>query len=495
MPIMSHESWLRRTDAGFAARRGTHLRAVDAALQQYHQRPDQGSLNTLRSTLKAWTTASTRHRMLSRTESSDDWLDDRRNKDHAVDDLYVQVGLGALSESDRIQVDAGLAELESDRKGLLRVLFEGAQLEWRSGVAGKILGLKMDVGVGGVFAANNLKATITRAPNVAPVPSGPAGRQIADSIFGDLVPPQLKSEVAAALQLIIPGFMEKFGAACVPLVGAGVTGVLALKSFVAGVSRQREVWASEALRASGQIADGDPVAAFVALEVALTRDRNKNYFEAATGAAECGAKIAGTLIDGGVASNAAVGLASSIMQLTNVIRIVVRDVSEKNRANELLASGDFDIGVCRAHPILGAYLICCAPHGALLNLTNLAWPHRWVRDLQRASENVAPLREVARALIDDSRFVIPQLAHHAGLLKRRKDLIKAAIASREQRSVALLTAKELEVDGPEFREAWKTDDELQGGILTIPALETGAPPPNRYLVAWEARRRARGQIP
>ena len=79
MPIMSHDSWMRRTRRGITKPRSDELRVVDSALEAFTKAPDSRTLGALKLAMDRW------------TASKDDPLKSVRNSDGAVADLMKQI--------------------------------------------------------------------------------------------------------------------------------------------------------------------------------------------------------------------------------------------------------------------------------------------------------------------------------------------------------------------------------------------------------------------
>ncbi|RST50645.1 M35 family metallo-endopeptidase [Variovorax sp. MHTC-1] len=80
MPVMSYDTWMRRTRRGLTKPRSSELRVVDAALKSFTERPDSQTLGALKLAVKNW------------TDSKDEPLRSIRNSDGAVADLLRQLG-------------------------------------------------------------------------------------------------------------------------------------------------------------------------------------------------------------------------------------------------------------------------------------------------------------------------------------------------------------------------------------------------------------------
>lgn len=243
------------------------------------------------------------------------------------------------------------------------------------------------------------------------------------------MPSIAQREVLGAVQTLVPSFQAQFAAAVMPLSGiliaAGATfwntGSAAAKQY--GIMQTR-------MHRDRALAGVEAKHAIAAMIRILERERNADIYAATVSVAELGGKIAGLAIDGGMASNTAVGLAANVAKLLNIVRIVYRDVSEKNAANKLLISGRVDLQVFEVCPLLGAYLVCCLPTSALMALILDRFGEAgWMDVAERtASHHAAPLLDKARTVIKEHRFEIASLRRFPGAMSVNQEKIDRAIA-------------------------------------------------------------------
>ena len=121
------------------------------------------------------------------------------------------------------------------------------------------------------------------------------------------------------------------------------------------------------MHATRALSTEDPEAALQAVLRMLEREHNKNLSEFAVGLSEFGSKAATLLADGGTATNAAIGLSFGLIKLVMLMRIVVRDVQERNAANKVIQRPLITNELFAVCPVMGAYLICCAPTSVIVN--------------------------------------------------------------------------------------------------------------------------------
>lgn len=425
MAIMTVERWLKYTDGGLTSIRSGRLKAVDSALAQYHKSKSPADLDRLRSALVGWM-----------QDKGTDWKSSVRNRHHAVDDLYREVMGVAVTKSGAEMV--ALSHLQDESRALIETLFRNRKLEWRNGFLGKLGDRKLEalftVGNEGLNAAASTDEAIRGDDSFGPTaqrgaiegarqaaPYAKAGARVAAApamlLFNTLVPADARHEVLMALAKVYPDFMEKLVASMIPFAGVIVAGgVLAkdLKKLAAEayhLNRTR-------MHVERSLAVREPESAMRALTRILERERNASALEASLSLVEFGSKLATTLVDGGSATGPAISAAAGVVKLGNIIRVIVRDVQEKNAANRAMANG-INITVFETCPLVGAYYVCCAPTSALVTEIYDRWWHpEWRGDVERTvTRHIEPIRERARHVIHEHRFVIPGLERYPGVLK------------------------------------------------------------------------------
>jgi hypothetical protein len=266
-----------------------------------------------------------------------------------------------------------------------------------------------------------------------------------------VVPPSAQAEVLKAVQLLVPSFQAQFAAAVVPLGGILIAAGTTLWNTGNAPHKQWGIVDSRMHR-DRSLAGVEGLAAINALIRILERERNADIYSATVSVAELGGKIAGLAIDGGMATNTAVGLAANIAKLLNIVRIVYRDVSEKNAANKLLqwGEGSIDISVVETCPLLGCYLICCLPTSALMALIVKRFGQTgWMDMAERtATHHIQPLREKARNVIKGHRFEITALARFPGLLTENEDEKRRMMENFGRSGMVGLSAKDFPAPQP-----------------------------------------------
>jgi hypothetical protein len=409
--IIGHKEWMKLTDGGKTSIRSPRLRALDSALEQYHLHPDQAHFIAIHKAMSAW------------IEATPDWKASVRNAHHAVETLRLQLKGQAAGG---VASGAGLSAMKDEAHQVMLHIFRGAQITWKNEFAGK-LSMALADPLSGDFvaklavrqyktsAANNKWGTALNSAGVGigssslhSMRTGGGSGGIGDlvsKLVSQVVPSGAQREVLGAVQSLVPTFQTQFAAAVVPLGGiliaAGATfwntGSAAVKQY--GIVQTR-------MHRDRSLAGVEAKHAIAAMIRILERERNADIYAASVSVAELGGKIAGLAIDGGMASNTAIGLASNVAKLLNIVRIVHRDVSEKNAANKVLVSGRVGVQIFEVCPLLGAYLVCCLPTSALMALILDRFGEAgWMDAAERtASHHLDPLREKARTVIKEHRF-------------------------------------------------------------------------------------------
>lgn len=433
--IISYDDWMRRTHGGRLSIRSSNLKAIDAALMRYHQSPGEPTRSALEGSLYSWIQT-----------KGPKWKLSIRNRAGAIQQLLERVsGLTELRPSldpeTLFMVSQGLELVEGEPAAITAKLFSGARLEWRGSV--KVLNKKdhaeesvaiMRTRVGRMrpnlknAAIESAGVAYSLASNTAALTGGQdmhvggGGRgssaQSAAWLVSQIAPANIRAEVTRHLTEIMPDFMTQLAKSLTPFAGVIFTGGCAL---VAGCSAMRDEYRIGLAkdRSTRIMTAREPAEAMLALIRILERERNANVYEASVGLAEFGGKLAGVLLDGGTATNAAIGLSAAVVRLTNLIRLVVRDVQERNAANKIMKMG-VDISVFRECPLIGCYLLCCAPTSVLINLMAVNWGEPgWNLDIeQTVLKDLQPAQEQARRIIHANRFVIPTLMHYPNVISR-----------------------------------------------------------------------------
>ena len=442
-PVMPHAQWMSLTNAGALMVRSGELSAVDNALAKYHFTKSAADKQALTAALLKW--------MQSKGNA---WKTSARNKNHGVEILYAQLtGTGGVTLVGAERV--GLSHVRDESRAIVEDLFHGKRLEWRASFKHKLGEQKIGTSLGTltiIRSADTLSGGAVKgglhagasalqsapgalASEVLPGAhiggGGGGGMALAKDLLESLVPSDILPDVTHALAGLMPAFMAELAASLTPFVGVIVSGggaVWATKNSL------RSLWRLDAAQQHilGSLSKAEPAAALAALTRLLERERNRNVFAMGVGLADFGGKLAGLLADGGTATNAAIGLASSVIKLTNIIRIIVQDVLERNAANRQMLKR-VDLKIFATCPVVGAYMVCCVPTSVLVN--TIFDEHfgkvGWQAEVEDAAKHhLAPLKEQARRLVHEHRFWIPSLANHQGLLEVNKKKLEAMLARK-----------------------------------------------------------------
>ncbi len=399
--VIEYEYWMQLTNAGMFSVRNNALREVDQALKRFHQTQSPFDKQSTLAALQKWITA-----------EGNNWKHSVRNRYSGIEILQADLTGNRMIQLSAAE-QAAWAFIRDESKQVLRKIFHGRTLEWRSGIFSKLKGCLetiYDTGMHMPFDAMTVDSFAKGDDQVF------TRRKLAKEIFDKIVPPQVQDAVVKALEYILPDFFEQFAISMIPFIGALHSATGAVRSTAEAIGKQIVLERTQN-HAHNSFAHGEPFQATQAMIKILHRERNNAAFGASVDLGAMTAKIVGTLVDGGTLSVAVTGLATASIKLMNMIHIVTRDCLERHHANEML-SKTFDASVFDKCPILGAYMICCAPSSVLMNgliqtgpsvgwrgKAEHAWKNHWI-----------PLRMEAQELIKNHRFVINSLANSPGVL-------------------------------------------------------------------------------
>lgn len=422
--IMPHAQWMKLTDGGFTSIRSSELRKLDKALATYEKSKKPADLDLLRRALVGWMQA-----------KGANWKTSVRNKRGAVENLYKQVM--DLPGKAKTGADiVALSHLRNESRAIVTDLFCGKSLEFRPGFLQKLAVSKKSAVLNVSGAARDARSLLKPAVKGGLQAAGNGGGRMSgmsiDSFCKLIIPADLHTDVMAVIAKELPGFMTELAKAVTPFLGVITAGGGALKSeATAARDEYRRSQAQTHLQFS--LSSGEPRMAIQACVRLLERELQSSGAAAAIDTTAFAGKVAGFFADAGTATNAAIGLVSSAAKLTLLIFEITRDVMERNDANKLMNSLDivspkvFD--VC---PIVGAYLVCCAPTSVMVNTVfDRFFDHGWREDVEYTVEkHIGPLREQARRVIHAHRFWIPALQNFPGVLQVNKKKLKEMAAKQ-----------------------------------------------------------------
>jgi hypothetical protein len=414
--IMPLTQWMNMTHGGYLSVRSSELKALDDALARYHRTNAPKDKQALILALTTW--------MEAQKAKGANWKTSVRNKNRAVDILWSQLtGIGQKSTEFSDEELEALIAIRDESRLIVKTLFRDKRVIWKKDFTDKLATEKWGVRLGVPGALRDLNtvsggALVSGAQAVGSISIGLEGHGRISSMLRSIIPDDVYDEVMAEILHIMPNFMEELVASMLPVLGPVKAGTVAVFSTAKALYNQWQMeWGRHYM--AGSLMDGAPADAMNAVIRILQREQNKNAFEASTSVAEFAGKLAGTLADGGTATNAAIGLAAGLTRLLNIVRIVVRDVREKRAANRLMREERLDSKVFDVCPIIGAYMIVCAPASVLCNTVfdSTFGQRGWQDQVENAVRRFhIPMKETAMGVINKHRFHIPQLNDYAGIM-------------------------------------------------------------------------------
>jgi hypothetical protein len=417
--IISHREWMKLTDGGALATRSPALKALDAALLAHEKKPDPAGKQALVSALHGWINA-----------QGPGWKTSIRNRRNAIETLFRQLGPeGGQIKPNRVALSHAFHESEI----FVADLFHGKKIVPRPGLMTKIAGnatlSKLAAGWA-VFSVAKQSHALHKLTTPASAPG--LASQLARMLADEIIPPEARVEAMQMLASLMPEFMANLSAACAPFVGVGISGVTSI--VAAGKAAQAEYKVRTSMtHAARTLSAGDPEAAFQAVIRMLEREFNNNMAAAGVGYAAFGAKLVSLLVDGGAVTNTAISLTTALINLLMLARIVVRDVMERKEANKLLAQPVVTAALFAASPLMGAYLVCCAPTSVIVNTVidydTFARPGMMDKVERAVKTHIQPLKEVAQKLVKEHRMYIPELQKHAGIIEKNAGNLKKMAAA------------------------------------------------------------------
>jgi len=408
--IMSHARWMKYTYGGVTSIRSSQLKAIDAALGRYHGAPTQENLDKLRTAIVGWM-----------QKEGPNWKSSVRNRYHAVDDLHKQ-SMGIPVPPREASEIIGFSYVRAESRTIVDDLFRGATMDWKPGILPKLADNKFGLSLNAADAAKN-------AASLKPSSAGVAAKatEMAQKAFDTLVPYTVAGEVGLALARVMPHFMKELVASMVPFAAIPTTGAVAVYNGIQTIYREYLIDDVRTHQARSLSAD-EPAAAIQALIRMLERERNYYAYSASVSLAAFVGQLTGVLVDGGTVSTAAVGLASNVAKLANIIRIIVEDVKEKSAANKKMHSMQVTGEIFNTCPLVGAYLILCVPTSVMLNTVfdRIAeHEHGWRGDVERTVQrHLIPLQNAARRVVQEHRFFIPALTNYPGMFVRNEQKLE-----------------------------------------------------------------------
>jgi hypothetical protein len=397
---MSHELWMKDT-AAFARQRSTELQAVDQALKSYElalQISSGSVLNekkALQEKLERWKTA--------QSAKGQDWHLSVRNKLKSVETLDAELGLiitpsGGLNSRGELMIDP--EELRARR-----LVAEAVKHNTRMMFTGQRLTIKNAKALADVNAVRSAMSTFKTAASKVTSGAPPAAssdlghrlRTLLTSLFGEAG----AGDVEHALG---PVFME-FLSSATPFLGVIKSGGQAISKW--GQAAKGLYSQSKMKGAERSFAAGDPAAAFDAIVVIQDREIVADATSASIYTAGAAAKAAFTAADFGALSGPLLGAAETFAIVVQKIYLFARDWNETKSANALLDTGALDLGLFKASPLLGCYLVANSDTSSIINMAVGDYGRAgWKFEVEVMVKKAQPVFEKARSIIRGSRFEI-----------------------------------------------------------------------------------------
>lgn len=447
--IMPYNTWMELTKTN--SPRSSELRAIDAALENYHRNSSETNLSILKLALHRW-------KMSKGFDEASGWVTSERNGRQAVERLDLQLfGIDStLAQCENLAVLAELpfygielwAETEAKmylkaaRESCLHDLFVGKEVVFKQlkliKAARRIRkqlskAMSKAIEAGNVLASPAFAAAAqataparaavsdardramapvhqalapireAREHAMAPVNSAmaaaeDAAKQLIEEILSQF-PARVAEEALRLIMELVPNFMTDLAASIAPYISLAPGSVkVVTNSFKA--LKQEYTWIETKYHIeAGAIRSGDPAIAANCILRLIERKRNNAGRLAALYSTDVSVKAAGIAADAaswGVPSVSAIvtplqGAATALARLSLTVYAFARDVYEKYVANKMLR---------RAHgirltsklfdecPLLGCYFISCSTTSDIINfLVEDMGTPGWNLDVERMAND------------------------------------------------------------------------------------------------------------
>jgi hypothetical protein len=409
MPLlMTYEQWMKRTHS-MVRPRSDSLKVIDEAIRR---RDEMGA----KKALVAWIDDQNKKRQ--------DWHRSVRNQDHAVEELYKQLGvLGTAVPYKNIteEMDDKLAKAHIRREQRLAAakMFDGRTLKFKDSFWG-ISRKTCAEGRSKLFnsAKNVGKSTVGVGGNIASVGSsaysiGSDLKTTIQTIMGTLAP----ETQSALVEHVFGEGIAQFVANVTPVIGVVSSGAKAIKDWV-GVAMNVSK-ATEMESRYGDVRMGDPSAALESIVAIIDRQIKKQTADAAIHTTAFTAKGISALADGGTATNAVLGALETIAVLLNTLADLVIDARQVDAGNALIVAKQFDLTMFSKCPILGCYYVAVQDHSTIMDFdfANMGKAN-WQQEAQRLKYAITPVIKQAGVLIDKSRVEIKGMEEAKGVYQR-----------------------------------------------------------------------------
>jgi hypothetical protein len=405
MPVPAHEKWMKDTYS-MTAKRSATLLLLDAAIKK------PGATDAeVKVALDGW--------IAEQTRAGKDWKLSTRNSKGAVTSLYRSLNDNRSLAKDEQEAMKFIAK---EQKAALQRQFLGKRVEFKastlaglvSGAGGKFERLKT-VGTG---VKDARKAVNSLADNAKIIGNKAVEAQSDLAMKAKIIDFCEKlckgvdvNQVLSALKL---GDIQSFASNVAPLVGTISSGG---KAIVEWGKVAESAWRKHSIaEVRYAIAPADPEAAFDALLVLLTREIGTKTGKAGIATVAFSGKLLGTFADAGAVTGPLVGMLETLAGIFQTIFEYVRDVREREMANDLLGLRALDMELFNICPLLGCYFLVIQDHSSIINMAvgEYGGPN-FVFDAERMIEKVRPVLKQAREYILVSRLEIADLEKAKGI--------------------------------------------------------------------------------
>ena len=445
--IMQYDTWIKGTELRLKPR-SKYLKGVDNALKDYHQTKADGELKTLKIALHQWKMFKGYDSLGGRPA----WVSSDRNRSKAVEQLDLQVFgyQGALDNSvlaDLAElpfygieswVDDGEAKrvLRQARKDALVTIFDGKTVGIKKAALGlALMGIKKkiseasaDASKTGSVVAGLATQSARTAIKAAIQPTLEQAEKIARDLINEVLssyPVEVAQEVLQQLSSLIPGFLLEVAHSIIPYLSLGVSAGMTLKNTVQAVMAEYS-WVKVGTYMDA-FDPGNPYAAAVAVRRVVERERNHHTRLAGIYGADAAIKATSIMMDTasfGIPTVSAVvtplaGFAKAMAMLSLRVHLLGRDFYEKYKANRILGQSSsvaLSADLFEKCPILGCYFLACSNTSDVINfVVDDIGCSGWKFDVEKlVRDSIAPMIEVAREAIGDSRLEVDGLQMSKG---------------------------------------------------------------------------------
>jgi hypothetical protein len=395
---MTYDVWMKDTYS-LTSPRSTELKAVDNALKTYEQAVanSSGSVlaerKALQAAFEAWKAA--------QKAKGQDWKQSVRNKKLACERLdaelgHVIVGIGGLNSRGELVIDE--KEIAA-RKALGDAIKKNTAMLF----AGQTLTVKNTKALADLNTVRKeLSGFKDKAGAIKNAVSGAAAPAVGEQVKGLLVSLFGEASIGEVQAALGPLFTE-FVAAATPFVGAITSGKSALLNW--GKAAKGLYKKHKMREVSDSFAPGDPAAAFEAVLLIMNREVELYATSAGIYTVSAAAKAAFTAADFGAVSGPVLGAAEQLALVVQKIYLFARDWREMKEANELLAQGKHDLGLFKACPLVGCYLLANSDTFAVINMAVADYGRTgWKFEVEIMVKKAQPVFDKAREVIRESRF-------------------------------------------------------------------------------------------